>query len=322
MSIDALPDASTAFHNGELAAQSRVGVSDQDARLRARVIRPFMPDQHRAFFQTLPFMVIGSVDATGQPWASAAFGAQGFVSSPDPQTLIVGAPPLLMDELGLHLTAGAKLGLLGIELQTRRRNRVNGTVAALNARGLILQVDQSFGNCPKYIQVRDLAWRDDGAEFGRTGPVVQTTTTEKVANALIRRSDMFFIASRTAALTEDRRTGVDVSHRGGKPGFVRVAGDGRLSIPDFSGNLFFNTIGNIQSDARIGLFFPDFATGDAVFVAGRAEIEWEGEAVAAFKGAERLIHVLPDQVVLAKQALPIKGVLKEAWPPLAETGDW
>jgi predicted pyridoxine 5'-phosphate oxidase superfamily flavin-nucleotide-binding protein len=317
-----LPDASTAFHKGELAAQAKAGLPDKDARMRARAIRPLMPDQHRAFFNKLPFMITGALDKTGQPWASAAFGPQGFVNSPDPQTLVMGAPPLLMSELDMQVEAGSKVGLVGIELQTRRRNRVNTVVTAQNAQGLIMKVDQSFGNCPQYIQTRELTWRSDRIDPRDRGPALETKTTEKVAHRIISAADVFFIASRTAELSDDPRSGVDASHRGGKPGFVRVGEDGRLSFPDFSGNLFFNTIGNIQSDPRVGLFFPDFESGDAVFLAGEAEVEWDGPNVEAFKGAERLIHVTPSRVILGKSILPIQGSLVDTWPILQETGSW
>ena len=322
MSEIELPEASTAFHEAELAAQAKAGVDDQSARMRARAIRPFMPDQHRVFYNQLPFIVTGALDDSGQPWASAAFGPQGFVTSPDAQSLVMAAPPLLGEALGMQIGAGSKLGLVGIELQTRRRNRVNTVVTALNASGIVMKVDQSFGNCPQYIQTRELAWRSDRIDPRGMGPVLETKTTEKVARELISRADVFFIASRTAQMSDDPRTGVDASHRGGKPGFVRVGEDGRLSFPDFSGNLFFNTIGNIQSDPRVGLFFPDFASGDAVFVAGEAEVQWDGPEVEAFAGAQRLIHVTPSRTVLGKAALPIAGKFVQAWPLLENTGAW
>lgn len=322
MAENTLPEASTSFHEGELSVQARVGVPDQAARMRARAIRSFMPDQHRAFYNQLPFMVTGALDASGQPWASAAFGPPGFVSSPDAESLMMAGVPVLADQIGMQLGVGNKLGLLGIELPTRRRNRVNVVIAAKTGQGLALSVDQSFGNCPQYIQVRDLAWRGGPADFSGLAPAVEAKTTDKVPRALIGRSDMFFIASRSAEMTDDKRSGIDASHRGGKPGFVRVAEDGTLSFPDFSGNMFFNTIGNIQSDPRVGLFFPDFENGDAVFVAGKARVEWDGPAVDAFKGAERLVHIVPERVILAKTALPIAGKLVEVWPRLEDTGEW
>lgn len=61
-------------------------------------------------------------------------------------------------------------------------------------------------------------------------------------------------------------TGVDISHRGGKPGFVQVSQDGRPKFPDYSGNNFFNTLGNIHDDGRVGLLFAELSTNSAVVV--------------------------------------------------------
>nr|WP_231865084.1 pyridoxamine 5'-phosphate oxidase family protein [Sorangium cellulosum] len=52
--------------------------------------------------------------------------------------------------------------------------------------------------------------------------------------------------------------GADVSHRGSKPGFVRVTEeDGRtvLTSPDFTGNFGFNTLGNLALNPRAGVLF-------------------------------------------------------------------
>ena len=59
-----------------------------------------------------------------------------------------------------------------------------------------------------------------------------------------------------------------MSHRGGKPGFVGVQGD-TLAIPDFRGNRFYNTLGNLLGDPRAGLLFVDFASGDILQIQGR-----------------------------------------------------
>ena len=42
---------------------------------------------------------------------------------------------------------------------------------------------------------------------------------------------------------------MDISHRGGRPGFVRVDGD-VLTIPDFRGNRYFNTLSNLLLEQR------------------------------------------------------------------------
>ena len=64
---------------------------------------------------------------------------------------------------------------------------------------------------------------------------------------------------------------MDVSHRGGNPGFVRIEGN-VLTIPDFAGNLHFNTLGNFLLHPRAGLVFIDFETGDMLQVSGRTAV--------------------------------------------------
>ncbi|MBZ4358990.1 pyridoxamine 5'-phosphate oxidase family protein, partial [Mycobacterium tuberculosis] len=83
-----------------------------------------------------------------------------------------------------------------------------------------------------------------------------------------------------------------VSHRGGMPGFVRVDDARTLTTPDFSGNRFFNTLGNLQHDPRAGLLFVDFDNGDLLYVAARAEIVWDGPLVASFDGAQRVVDAV------------------------------
>ena len=143
------------FHTGELAMQRRAGVAGRLHEIGDKVIREHMPDQHRAFFRLLPTLVVGSVDAQRRPWASMLVGEPGFVSDPDARRLRIGTWPDAGDPLASHLAIGAPLGLLGLEPSTRRRNRMNGhVVAAADARGFEVEVDQSFGNCPQYIQAR------------------------------------------------------------------------------------------------------------------------------------------------------------------------
>ena len=157
MTTPSVPDlASNAqpFHEGEREVQSRVGVRETVAGTSARMIRDFMPEQHREFFRQLPFLIVGSVDARGQPWASVLANPPGFIDSPDPRRLTVRARPLAADPFAQVLAAGASVGLLGIEPHTRRRNRLNGIVGEVTDQGFSVDVRQSFGNCPKYIQAR------------------------------------------------------------------------------------------------------------------------------------------------------------------------
>jgi predicted pyridoxine 5'-phosphate oxidase superfamily flavin-nucleotide-binding protein len=147
---------SSPFHAGEQAIQEKMGVREQMERFGSRVIRDHMPDQHRDFFGKLPFVFAGHADDKGWPWASILFGQPGFIESNDNTTIQINALPVGGDPLGDSLKEGTRIGLLGIELPTRRRNRLSTHIKAFTADQIQLEVDQSFGNCPQYIQTRDL----------------------------------------------------------------------------------------------------------------------------------------------------------------------
>lgn len=307
------------WHEGEKFIQEKVGVAERMEGVGQRVIRDFMPDQHRQFYAQLPFMVLGSVDAEGDAWATFLEGEPGFMSSPSPTTLDIAAGAHPLDPAGRGMFDGAPVGLLGIEMHTRRRNRMNGVLSPLE-HGFRVEVDQSFGNCPRYIQLRDFSFdRDPGAVF--PGQVETLATIDPAARALIEGADAFFVA--TYADREERRQ-VDVSHRGGKPGFVRVDEDGLLTIPDFNGNLFFSTLGNIHLNGKAGLLFVDYATGDVLQMSGDAEVIFESPEIAAFQGAERLWRFRARHIVRRSDGLALRWAFQadgEAESSLM-TGDW
>ena len=260
------------WHEGERAAQKFAGVAERMDAVGKRIIRPFMPDQHRLFFAGLPFIILGSVDDEGWPWASLLSGEPGFVQSPDAVTLDITARPSCGDPLAHSLALGARLGMLGIELSTRRRNRVNGEVIRADASGFSLHVDQSFGNCPKYIHPRQYAGPAFG--IGSSSTVESFTMLDERARVLISEADTFFVASYMPA-REGAPQSADVSHRGGPEGFLRLAADGSITVPDYPGNLFFNTLGNLVLNPRAGLLFADFARGDLLQITGVTQIIWE-----------------------------------------------
>jgi uncharacterized protein len=314
-----------AFHEGERAAQSRVGaaVRERMAEIGPRVIRDFMPDQHREFFEQLPFVIAGTVDAAGQPWASVLAQPPGFIHSPDARHLTLHAQPLPGDPLQQTLVEGAAIGLLGIEPHTRRRNRMNGIVRGVKAEGFAVELSQSFGNCPKYIQAREPVYVEQAASAA--GPVVhESAELDDAARRIIAQADTLFIATAYAGdkAQAGRAGGVDVSHRGGKRGFVRVDADGTLTVPDFVGNYFFNTLGNLLVNPRAGLLFIDFDNGDLLYLAVTAEIIWGGPEVDSFAGAQRLMRFKVESMRLVESSLPLRWGEAELSPVLEATGAW
>lgn len=317
------PETASPWHAGERAAQDREGVRGMMEEVGLRVLRPYMPDQHRAFFAQLPFLIVGSLDEAGRPWASVLAAPPGFVISPDPQHLEVRAAPLAGDPLAHNLRVNAPVGLLGIEPHTRRRNRMNGIVERIDEEGFRVRVSQSFGNCPKYIQARKPEYVDEpGANAGR---IVEGDTLDEPARALLRRADTVFIATAHPRAANDaghRSHGVDVSHRGGRPGFIRVDADGTLVLPDFIGNQFFNTIGNLAVNPRAGLLVIDFERGDVLYLAVEGEVVWEGPEVAAFPGALRLLRLKLKHMKRVEAILPLRFGAAQLSPFLERTGTW
>jgi predicted pyridoxine 5'-phosphate oxidase superfamily flavin-nucleotide-binding protein len=297
-----------AFHEDEARAQALAG----HRRPGRAAIRPFMPDQHRDFFTLLPYLFVATPDVQGWPTASVLTGEPGFMQSPDPTTLRIAALPAPDDPAAPAFVAGAEIGLLGLDFTTRRRNRANGRLVAVDD-GLVVRIAQSFGNCAQYIQTRTPSPR---AAAG--APVERLDRLDDAARALIAAADTFFVASRSRAGIGDG--GLDMSHRGGKPGFVGVMGD-TLAIPDFRGNRFYNTLGNLLGDPRAGLLFIDFASGDILQLQGRAAIDWRPEGSAP-SGAERLWRVEVARAWRRRGAFPFAWRFGDYAPTTLVTGTW
>ncbi|WP_273908101.1 pyridoxamine 5'-phosphate oxidase family protein [Enterobacter bugandensis] len=290
------------FHDGERAVQARAGVSVEWLQRSENFVRAEMPQQHRTFFENLQMVFLGLLDSDGRPWCVPALGPRGFLVSPTPDTLDIHRDPVLTCELGLNRSSGASIGLLGIDLTSRRRNRLNGRIQHASPGEMSIKVDQSYGNCPQYIQPRLLhPVQDTVTAVGRR----HGSLTDPEVRRILEAADTFFIASRAAGPLDGGSAGIDASHRGGHPGFLGLNGNGTLSFPDFAGNRFFNTLGNIESDGRVGLFVPDFDTGEAIVLTGRASIDWDPGRIRLFEGAERVVDVTPDEIWHADAVLPV-----------------
>lgn len=337
------------FHTGEREIQTRLGVRDKMETIGRRFIRQYMPDQHRQFYQQLPFLILGSLDDQERPWASVVTGEPDFIHSPDEVTLVVNACPLPGDPLNDNLHEGSELGLLGIDLATRRRNRMNGRVSALTRRGtgaiapippipsialnlpdppnllsgFTITVTQSFGNCPQFIQKRQLHWLPERLAATHLKPQRYKQFTPSMGE-LVTQADAFFIATSYCDRTQPERVnqGVDVSHRGGKPGFVRLDNERTFTFPDFAGNNFYNTIGNLSLNPKVGVLFIDFEQGHLLTITGHAEIIWDQAAVAAYSGAERLVRITVDEMVYLPEILPFRWQFEDYSPSLGFTGEW
>ncbi len=287
------------FHHGEKAIQARLGGEERVEALGRRMIQPRMQPQHEAFFPELSTLFVATRDTSGRPWGSVLVGAPGFASPLDAGILRVEARPLYGDPLEAALVDGAPVGTLGLHFPTRSRARLNGKVANSSDGGFDIRVDQAYGNCDMYIQTRDPEFGGSLARIGDKRAVRRGEALDRREAALVARSDTFFIATQ-ATDTGERTDGMDMSHRGGYPGFVAVAHESALLFPDYSGNCMFNTLGNLQVDPRAGLLFIDFASGDTLQMTGEAEVLWEPHHVNRFPGAERVVAFRVDETLFVE----------------------
>lgn len=294
------------FHEDEILAQDLAGFD-----VTAHGIRDAMPEQHRLFFAGLTYLFISTLDENGWPVATLLTGPAGFIHAPDEEHLRINAPRRADDPALTALQPGKQIGALGIDFSNRRRNRVNGRIGRMDKNRIEILVDQSFGNCPQYIQVRELA----------SGPVSlalpsreDMTAPDDDARALIARADTFFIASHAHG-------GADVSHRGGQPGFAHLVGN-RLWVPDFRGNRYMNTLGNLLAEPRAALLFIDFENGDMLHLQGHTQIHWQPEDIPGPAGAERYWSLDITRVWRFRAALPWQAHVPDFSPYTLKTGRW
>ncbi|MBW0102287.1 pyridoxamine 5'-phosphate oxidase family protein [Pseudonocardia sp. KRD291] len=249
-----------AFHPGELTAQREAGLTDAAERVRP-IIASTLPGGASDFLRRRRMLVVGALDRDGRAWATGLHGPEGFLSADDPSTLRVaaGVPPT--DPLAQVLQDGADVGTLAIDLELRRRLRINGRWRPVDS-GAEVDIHQAFGNCPKYIQTR-------AAPEEQPAGIRRVATRSEVLGAreaqLVSTADTFFVATAAPG-------GADVSHRGGNPGFVRVVSLTELTWPDYDGNAMLMTVGNLRVNPAAGLLFPDWRSGATLQLSGTAEV--------------------------------------------------
>jgi uncharacterized protein len=262
------------FHDGEIAVQERAGERDI-ARQRGAIISPRIAPGALSFLAQQRLIALSAAGDDGQLWTSVWCGEPGFVRSEDGQRVSI-LPPMrsLMpgdpdDPVLRRLGVGREIGILAIELASRRRIRINGTVDGVSAAEVGVVVRESVPNCPKYIQRREPS--NAPASSSSRRPTESGRALDQERRFLIARADTAFVGSLHTA------RGVDTSHRGGVPGFIQIVDATTLRVPDYPGNSMFMTLGNFEVDSRASLAVLDFARGLIVCFSGSATLHFEIE---------------------------------------------
>jgi len=258
------------FHEGERSVQLRAGeagIADRNSVMIANTIlggaRPFIEQQL--------MVVLASIDAEGAVWSSVQFGNPGFAHAKSSTAVSIEAPLISRDNTDpfwANIDFNPSIGMLFIELESRRRYRINGQLVRNDGLGIEVSVLEAYANCPKYIQKRHLNYNEKNLSIksASSGTAIDT----QIKN-LIRAADTMFVA------TNNSKTGADSSHRGGNSGFIKIINEHELQIPDYDGNSLFNTLGNIQLEPRTGLCIPNFDGQQLLQLTGKSELLWDQE---------------------------------------------
>lgn len=305
---------------------------------------PGLPPSYAHRLSSCPLLAVGALDSSGRPWASlwtgapagergfagpvsggggSVLGIQGFVdeSGGDPVVhALFGDEGGGDDEGVVRFEGGGRVWAgLGIDFETLDRVKVAGRVVVgkVGDKGEVqvaVGVEESLGNCPKYLNGRVIVPREggEGAEVvweGKGG-------LPEGALAVVARADMFFLAT-----VEEGGASMDVNHRGGPRGFVRVErneeGGGGLVLvyPEYSGNRLYQSLGNLLGgDARIGVVVPSYETGDVLYITGTAEVLVGEDAGRVMPHAKVVVRIVVDEGKFVKNGLTFRGVEEDPSP--------
>ena len=289
------------FHSGEKEVQERAGVRHFSEHV-AGMIRPEIPPVAIKFLETQPYAVVATLDSNQRPWTSFLFGVPGFLSATDERTVEIRAQSISGDPLEKNLIPESPISVLAIDLSTRRRVKIKGQI--LSAKDPIrIKTERVYSQCPKYIQRRIVT---DKSSFDQKAPASMEKRKKLTDHQQkwLASADTFFIS------TYHPETGMDVSHRGGMPGFVEVVSDSEIHFPDYAGNNMFNTLGNITAQPHTGLLFLDFDKGRTLQMTGRAEVIWSESEKQRFTEAGRIVSFSIEDVVEIREAFPMRWNLQ------------
>lgn len=301
-------DKNTQFHAGEIEVQRRRG-SGALARslvVHGGMIKTRVDPAKIDFIEGLSFLVISVLDSrSGRVWASIAQGSPNgtFIKiSGDGKRASVALSAFATNDPLLEVIEAsqpsAMCGVVAMAPESRRRARFNGRARLADTR-LEIDIDASFGNCPKYIRARQVSSHDHSkAADSNTIRERRGLSTDEIE--WVRQADTMFVGS------AEKFSGADASHRGGRPGFVRVDDTGRtLSYGEYPGNGLAQTLGNILAHGYASLVLVDFKTGSILQLSGFAQIQFPTSQAESLDGTDCIVVFKIDEVARVNRTEPV-----------------
>lgn len=255
------------YHEGEIKIQNLTGERNK-ARANSVVIKPEILSGAFDFISKQTMIWLGTQNQDGSLLISLISGAAGFIQAHQANILQINLAQTTSQNAPFlaNLETDPRIGTLLIDLESRRRLKINGRLLYCSKNLLEIAVIESFPLCPKYIQRRKIEpyiprKTTVGSSHDSSG-----TRLGKAEEELIGRCDTMFVA------TSNPRGGIDVSHRGGEAGFVKVLTANHFRCPDYSGNGMFNSFGNLVLNNNASALFLDFTGKESLHVSGVAQV--------------------------------------------------
>ena len=299
--------------------------------------------------QVAPLLGVGALDAEDRPWAAlwgdgtrdlgrvignGLIGVRTAVPAKhDPVVkALLGNETVVRPTIGDNgqPEPGKMIAGLTIDLETRKRVKLFGRMMAggLESKDnddetaekspaqkevqLVVNIEQSMGNCPKYLNSKHI-------EPASSEPELVFDSAKQLsseARELLSRADQFFVAS------VQGNQDMDLNYRGGPAGFLRTVPEIKsntdsgtvLVWPEYSGNRLYQTLGNFAADPRAGLCVPDFTTGSVLYLTGTVEVLVGPDAEALLPRTNLCVRFTTIAARFVAHALPFRGVEGDASP--------
>lgn len=320
------------WHEGEKAIHKRAHLDFREDNPTSPFLTPMAAHQISRY----PLMAIGTLDEHDRPWCTLWGSGEPPLSQPVAQSVIAikssvdaSFDPVVQaiwkgkdnGEIIREEGKGRLVSGLSISLEERGRVKLAGRLiaGALDANStpegqsnehegksgsiqLVAKIDQSLGNCPKYLNKKTIT-------SSAPKPVLLSESPHLSQEALdlIERADMFFVAS------VHEHEDMDANHRGGPPGFIRIEqpenpDEGSILVwPEYSGNNLYQTLGNLEATPKAGLVIPDFDTGDVLYLTGTTKILVGAEASRVIAKTKLAVRLNITAARLVQNGLPFRG---------------
>ncbi|QPC63712.1 hypothetical protein HYE67_005943 [Fusarium culmorum] len=322
-----MPSATTTWHEGEIAMHEKLKVPKME-----NPTFPGLADRYGVRVMHSPLVALGTLDDKGRPWTTIWGGERGFARPVAEDVLALNSSvdtrydPVFralwdgIDEEGVKQGAinrpndgeGKEMSGLAIDLETRDRVKLAGkmvagaTVDEGKTVQLAMAVTESLGNCPKYLNKKDVVPHAMEPEL-----VSEKLPLPQEALDIVAAADMLFLSSTNGHA-------MDTNHRGGSPGFIRVIRneeDGvELIYPEFSGNRLYQTLGNFKVNPRVGVAIPDYNTANVLYLTGTASVLVGEEASSLLARTKLAVKISVTSAKFVKSGLPFRGSLGEYSP--------